>query len=101
MRRVLVASPKGPRLYELSDEEYGRFDHLLALARPADRGAWALRFLREREPVQVFPPGARGTEEIADLCIDRAIGGNFFSPKWGQIEGGRTAPPESRVTGDA
>ncbi|MDQ3327522.1 MAG: hypothetical protein M3506_03240 [Chloroflexota bacterium] len=101
MWRVLVASPEGPRLYELTDEEYGRFDYLLALARPADRGGWALRFLREREPVRVFPPGARGTQEIADIGVDRAIGGNFFSSKWGQIEGGRTGPPASRTSENA
>ena len=100
MRRVLLASPDGPRLYELSDEEYRRFEYLLALERPTDRGAWALRFLREREPVQVFSPGARGTEEIADLGVDRAIGGNFFSSKWGQIEGGRAAPPGLGVPRD-
>ncbi len=89
MKRVLVASPEGPHLYELSDEEFERFDHLLSLAQPADRGAWALRFLGERIPTRVFEPGARGASAIEELRIDRAIGGNFFTRKWGRIESGR------------
>ena len=91
MKRVLVADPEGARLYELTDEEYARFDYLLGLERPADRRAWATRFLSEREPARVFPPGTRGTE-LEEIEADRAIGGNFFTPKWGRIEDGRAAP---------
>jgi hypothetical protein len=94
MKRVLVASPTGPRLYELSDEEFERFDYLLGLREPADRGAWALRFLQERVPARVFQPGVRGTREIEELEVDRAVGGNFFTPKWGRIEEGRAEAPE-------
>ena len=89
MKRVLVASPSGPLLFEMSDEEFSRFDYLLGLAVPAERGAWALRFLAERTPARVFQPGARGMEELGEIEVDRAVGGNFFTPKWGRIRGGR------------
>lgn len=89
MKRVLVASPQGPRLYELSDDEFRRFNHLLSLAQPVERGAWALRFLGEREPVRTFSPGTQGLPDLGDTQIDRAVGGNFFAPKWGQIKDGR------------
>ena len=93
MKRLLIADPRGARLYELSDEEYARFEHLLGLERPADRGAWAARFLGEREPELVLPPGATGAslEEIAALGVDRAVGGNLFTPKWGRTERGRSS----------
>lgn len=93
MKRVLVASPLGPRLYELSDGEFERFEHLLGIERPAERGAWALRFLGERAPARTFPPGARGSSELEDLDVDRAVGGNFFTPKWGRTRAGRGAAP--------
>ena len=89
MKRVLVASPTGARLYEMSDEEFARFDYLLHLERPAERGAWAERFLGERLPIRVFPPGARG-EALEEIEVDRAVGGNYFTPKWGRIPDGRT-----------
>lgn len=94
MKRLLVADPAGARLYELSEEEYARFEHLLLLERPAERGVWASRFLREREPLRVFPPGSRGLslEEMDELGVDRAVGGNYFTPKWGRIQDGRGAP---------
>jgi hypothetical protein len=82
MKRVLIAAPTGALLYELSDEEFARFEHLLNLQDPPARGAWARRFLGEREPAQVFAPGTRGLPE--DLAVDRAIGGNQFTVKWGR-----------------
>jgi hypothetical protein len=81
MKRVLVAHPEGARLYELSDEEFARLEHLLALGEPRSRGRWVGRFLGERIPVDVFPPGSLGPP---DLRVDRAIGGNYFTPKWGR-----------------
>lgn len=90
MKNVLVANPTGPKLYELTDGEFDRLEYLLELAEPAERGAWAVRFLAERQPSQVFPPGASGAEAMAGIAVDRAIGGNFFTPKWGRIHGGRT-----------
>jgi hypothetical protein len=94
MKNVLVANPTGPRLYELTNEEFERLDYLLELAEPAERGAWAARFLGERVPSRVFPPGALGADELEEIVVDRAIGGNFFTPKWGQIRGGRDTPPD-------
>lgn len=93
MKYVLLANPTGPRLYELTDAEFKRLEYLLDLAEPAERGAWANRFLAEREPSEIFPPGASGAEVYTGLAVDRAIGGNFFTPKWGQIRGGRGAYP--------
>ena len=93
MKRVLVASPLGPRLYELSDEELERFGCLRGLERSAERGAWALRFLGERVPARTFPPGARGSAELEDLEVDRAVGGNFFTAKWGRTKDGRGGAP--------
>ncbi len=95
MKRVLVASPAGPRLYELTDEEYERFEYLLSLERPADRREWAERFLGEREPLRTFPPGALG-RDLGDLEVDLAIGGNYFTPKWGRRREGRAPPGEAR-----
>ena len=93
MKRVLVASPLGPRLYELSDEEFERFEYLLGIERPAERGAWASRFLGERVPARTFPPGVRGSAELEDLEVDRAVGGNFFTAKWGRTKDGRGGAP--------
>ncbi|MDQ3855870.1 MAG: hypothetical protein M3281_05670 [Chloroflexota bacterium] len=90
MKRVLVAHPSGARLYELTDDEYARFEHLLNLERPSHRGAWALRFLAEREPLQVLPPNARGGDQLEALDVDRAVGGNLFTPKWGRRQSGRS-----------
>lgn len=94
MKRVLVANPAGARLYELSAEEYARFEYLLEIERPSERGAWAARFFAERAPIRTFPPGARGlgVEELDELGVDRAVGGNQFTPKWGRIVGGRPSP---------
>ncbi len=89
MKQILVASPAGPRLYQMSDDEFERFDYLLGLEEPGERGTWALRFLGERTPTRIFPPGTLGTEELEELDIDRAVGGNYFTPKWGRIEEGR------------
>jgi hypothetical protein len=83
VKHVLIAAPTGARLYALSDAEFERFEHLLGLQDPAARGAWARRFLGEREPVQLFPPGSRGLP--ADITVDRAIGGNAFTRKWGRL----------------
>ncbi len=85
MKHVLIAAPTGARLYALSEAEFERFEHLLGLQDPAARGAWARRFLGEREPVQVFPPGAHGLP--GDISVDRAIGGNAFTRKWGRLRG--------------
>ncbi len=85
MKHVLIAAPTGARLYALSEAEYERFEYLLGLQDPAARGAWARRFLGEREPVQLFPPGAHGLP--ADISVDRAIGGNAFTRKWGRLRG--------------
>ncbi len=93
MKRVLVANPAGARLYELTDGEYDRLEYLLELAEPAERRIWTIRFLAERQPSQVFPPGASGAEVVTDFDIDRAISGNFFTSKWGRIRGGRNAFP--------
>lgn len=95
MKQVLVAHPLGVRLYEMEDHEFDRFDYLLQLSDPAERGAWATRFLAEREPTQIFPPGARGADAWSEIEADRVIGGNAFTAKWGQIEGGRTPPENS------
>lgn len=83
MKRILLGRPDGARLYELSDEEFARLEHLLALVEPRARGAWVARFLGEREPAAVYPPGSLGPPE--DIAIDRAIGGNQFTPKWGRL----------------
>ena len=40
------------------------------------------RFLGERVPTVIYPPGVRGAPEGVE--VDRAIGGNFFTPKWGR-----------------
>ncbi len=85
MKHVLIAAPTGARLYALSEAEFERFEYLLGLHDPAARGAWARRFLGEREPVQIFPPGAHGVLE--DIVVDRAIGGNAFTRKWGRLRG--------------
>ena len=87
MKRVLIAHPEGARLYELTDAEHERFEHVLALQAPHARGAWARRFLSERAPAAIFPPGARGLPD--DLVVDRAIGGNAFTPKWGRRDAKR------------
>lgn len=94
MKHVLVANPAGPKLYDLTDGEFDRLEYLLELAEPAERGAWASRFLAEREPSHVFPPGASGAEALTGIDVDRAIGGNFFTPKWGRMRGGRTPYPD-------
>ncbi len=93
MKSVLVANPAGARLYELTDGEFDRLEYLLELAEPAERGIWTIRFLAERRPSQVFPPGASGAEALTGIAVDRAIGGNFFTAKWGRIRGGRGARP--------
>ncbi len=90
MKSVLVANPGGARLYELTDGEFDRLEYLLELAEPTERGAWAVRFLAERQPSEIFPPGASGAEALTGLAVDRAIGGNFFTPKWGRIRDGRS-----------
>jgi hypothetical protein len=82
VKRILIAAPTGARLYELSEPEFERFEHLLELQDPPARGVWARRFLGEREPARVFPPGLRGLPD--DLTVDRAIGGNAFTRKWGR-----------------
>jgi hypothetical protein len=82
VKRVLVGHPEGPRLYELTDAEYARLDHLMASVEPLARAAWVMRFLGERTPAVVFPPGSRGLPD--GIAIDRAIGGNMFTPKWGR-----------------
>jgi hypothetical protein len=82
VKRVLLARPDGIRLYELSDDEYARLDHLLDLIEPPARGEWVARFLGERIAAQSYPPGTRGPPN--DLPIDRAIGGNQFTWKWGR-----------------
>jgi hypothetical protein len=82
MKRVLLGHPDGNRLYELSDEEFERLEHLLAIDDPRARGGWVKRFLGERVPSVIYPPGARGAPD--ELPVDRAIGGNFFTPKWGR-----------------
>jgi hypothetical protein len=96
MKYVLIANPTGPRLYELTDEEFKRLEYLLELAEPALRGAWVVRFLAERGPAEIFPPGVSGAEASTGIAVDRAIGGNFFTSKWGRIRGGRNAQPEFR-----
>ena len=87
MKRVLLARPEGARLYELSDEEFARLEHLLTLVEPPSRGEWVGRFLGERVPAQIYSPGTLGPPD--DIQIDRAIGGNQFTRKWG-----RAAPDE-------
>lgn len=82
MKRVLLARPDGIRLYELSDDEYARLDHLLALVEPPARGEWVARFLGERVPTEVYPSGTLGPPD--GVKIDRAIGGNQFTWKWGR-----------------
>ncbi len=82
MKRVLLARPDGIRLYELSDAEFARLDHLLSLVEPPARGEWVARFLSERDASAIYPPGTRGPPE--DIQIDRAIGGNQFTWKWGR-----------------
>jgi hypothetical protein len=94
MKNVLVANPAGARLYELTDGEFDRLEYVLELAEPAERRIWTIRFLAERQPSQVFPPGASGAEVATEIDIDRAIAGNFFTPKWGRIRGGRSAYPD-------
>lgn len=86
MKRVLLARPDGSRLYELTDEEFARVEHLLSLSNPRARAAWVARFLSERIPKAIYRPGRKGPPE--DLVIDRAIGGNQALPKWG------THPPD-------
>ena len=81
MKRLLLAHPDGPRLYELSDDEFARLEHVLEMEQPRARGAWVRRFLDERMPAAVYPPGTTGPP---DLDIDRALGGNLFTPKWGR-----------------
>lgn len=82
MKRVLLAHPDGSRLYELSDQEFDRLEHMLAMVAPRARGAWVRRFLAERVPRVIYPPGQLGPPD--DVTIDRAIGGNQFTPKWGR-----------------
>jgi hypothetical protein len=92
MKRVLLGRPDGSRLYELTDEEFARLEHLLGMVSPRARGAWTRRFLAERVPIAVYEPGTRGIPD--EYRVDRAIGGNQFTPKWGQ-----TTPrdPEDRT----
>jgi hypothetical protein len=80
MKRLLVARPDGAQLFELSDEEFARLEHLLAIEQPRARGAWVRRFLDERVPSKIYPPGSMGPPDVE---IDRALGGNLFTPKWG------------------
>jgi hypothetical protein len=82
MKRVLLGRPDGARLYELSDEEFARLNHLLTLVAPPARGEWVARFLGERAPTEIYPPGTLGPPD--DIQIDRAIGGNQFTWKWGR-----------------
>ena len=82
MKRLLLARPDGARLYELSDGEFERIEHLLNLVEPRARGAWVARFLGEREPAAIYPPGSLGPP--AEIEIDRAIGGNHSTRKWGR-----------------
>lgn len=89
MKHVLIASPDGARLYELSDEEFDRFEYLLDMEKPEERRGWATRFLGERTPERVFPPGARGAD-LEEVEIDRAIGGNYWTSKWGKVRDGRS-----------
>jgi hypothetical protein len=83
-----LSHPSGNRLYELSDEECARLDHVLALHDPRARGGWVRRFLSERVPGVIYPPGERG--QPTDVAIDRAIGGNLFTPKWGTSQRGES-----------
>ena len=82
MKRVLLGRPDGARLFELSDEEYARLEHLLSLVEPRARGTWVARFLDERIPAAIYPPGTQGLPD--DVEIDRALGGNQFTRKWGR-----------------
>jgi hypothetical protein len=82
MKRVLLGHPDGNQLFELSDDEFARLEHLLGHADPRARGGWVKRFLGERVPRVIYPPGQLGPPP--DVEIDRAIGGNFFTPKWGR-----------------
>ncbi len=90
MKRVLLGQPDGARLFELSDEEFARLDHMLALADPRARGAWVKRFLNERVPAAIYPPGTLGPPDGRE--IDRAIGGNQFTRKWGRTRHFRDDP---------
>jgi hypothetical protein len=83
MKHVLIAIPTGARLYALSEAEFERFEHLLSMQYPTARGAWARRFLAEREPVRIYPAGMRGLPD--DIQVDRAIGGNAFTVKYGRL----------------
>jgi hypothetical protein len=83
MKHILIAMPTGAWLYALSEAEFERFEHLLHMRQPAARGLWARRFLAEREPARVFPAGMRGLPE--DVQVDRAIGGNAFTNKYGRL----------------
>jgi hypothetical protein len=82
MKRVLLGRPDGARLFELSDQEYARLEHLLEMQEPRARGSWVRRFLNERVPTTIYPPGSTGPPR--DIHIDRALGGNLFTPKWGR-----------------
>ena len=82
MKRVLLGHPDGARLYELSDDEFARLNHLLGLIAPPARGEWVKRFLGERVPAAIYPPGTMGPPD--DFAVDRAIGGNQFTWKWGR-----------------
>lgn len=91
VKRVLYSQPSGNRLYELSEGEYARLEHIIGIVDPRARGVWVKRFLGERVPVTIFPPGIKGPPD--DVQIDRALGGNFFTPKWGRPP---PEPPASR-----
>lgn len=81
MKRVLLGHPDGNQLFELTDDEFARLEHLLGHVEPRARGTWVKRFLGERVPSVIYPPGQLGPPEVE---VDRAIGGNFFTPKWGR-----------------
>jgi hypothetical protein len=82
MKRLLVARPEGAQLFELSDEEFARLEHVLEIEEPRARGAWVRRFMNERVPAMTYAPGSTGPPD--DVEIDRALGGNLFTPKWGR-----------------
>lgn len=91
MKRVLVGRPDGNRLFELTDEEFARLEYVLKMVDPRARGTWVRRFLEERVPTVIYPPGVRGPPE--DLIVDRAIGGNLFTRKWGRTRPRPDAEP--------
>ena len=81
MKWLLLARPDGARLFELSDEEFARLEHVLEIEEPRARGSWVRRFLGERVPTTIYPPGSTGPPD--DVQIDRALGGEPLHPEVG------------------